>query len=648
MQLIDRDSATSNIQNSPAETYTARRNRFAVERDRWQRQSNLNGNANVALFAAALIALAVGWFAGIHLFFVLAALLAAGFVASFIHHMEVDRKLQRARESWAINDEGLRRLGRDWQHLPLRQPPQSLSDREGEALAVDLDLLGHASLQHLLNTPGTAIGLERVQSWLLAPANPATVRARQAAVAELAPKNDFRDGVALAGRLRNGKHLSPEPFLQWAEGGNWLMQHPWLTRVARAMAAVTIIVVILQIAGVFAQPIWLIPVLVNLAITGTIGRQIHSSIDVVSSRQGAFDSYAELFEVICAQTFATPSLTALSARLTANNVRADRQMHRLARIVSFAQISHTYYGIVFQALFLWDFHMLWLLERWQRDAGQHARDWLDTLAEMEALSALATLAHDHPDWTFPEIAEGQSPLVTAQAIGHPLLPPDTCVRNDVTIGPPGTFLLVTGSNMSGKSTLLRAIGLNVILAQAGGPVCAASLRLPPVALATSIRVQDSLEQGVSYFMAELQRLKQVVDAAETTQREGAGGSPEGGAEPLGSVPGVRRTLLFLLDEILHGTNTGERQIAARSIIRRLLALGALGAVSTHDLTLADAPDLAKDSTPVHFTEQFTRTAEGPSMTFDYRLLPGIATSTNALKLMEIVGLPLDGEQIEGH
>jgi DNA mismatch repair ATPase MutS len=175
--------------------------------------------------------------------------------------------------------------------------------------------------------------------------------------------------------------------------------------------------------------------------------------------------------------------------------------------------------------------------------------------------------------------------------------------------------------MSGKSTLLRAIGVNIVLAQAGGPVCAAALRLPPLALATSMRVQDSLEQGVSYFMAELQRLKEVVDAAEHIRSTG------------------ERTLLFLLDEILHGTNTTERQIAARRIMIHLLSLGAIGAVSTHDLTLADTPDLSVVSQPVHFTEQFARDVDGLTMTFDYKLRPGIATSTNALHLMEMIGLP---------
>ena len=189
------------------------------------------------------------------------------------------------------------------------------------------------------------------------------------------------------------------------------------------------------------------------------------------------------------------------------------------------------------------------------------------------------------------------------------------------IGPPGTFLLVTGSNMSGKSTLLRAVGANVVLAQAGGPVCAEGLSLPPLELWTSMRVEDSLVEGVSLFMAELQRLREVVDAARKSRSDREG-----------------RHLLYLLDEVLQGTNTAERQIAARQILRHLLEEGALGAVTTHDLTLADAPDLRERARAVHFREEVHRAGGEPSLSFDYRLRPGLATSTNALELMEIVGL----------
>jgi DNA mismatch repair ATPase MutS len=201
------------------------------------------------------------------------------------------------------------------------------------------------------------------------------------------------------------------------------------------------------------------------------------------------------------------------------------------------------------------------------------------------------------------------------------LPAATRVGNDVGVGPPGTLLLVTGSNMSGKSTLLRAIGLNAILAQAGAPVCADELTMPIVDVRTSIRLADSLERGVSLFMAELERLKQIVDAAREPSRT--------------------RPLLYLLDEILHGTNTAERLIAARTVLDHLVKAGAIGAVTTHDLTLAADGALAVASRPVHFTEQVQAAANGngaSALVFDYRLRPGLATSTNALKLLALVGL----------
>jgi DNA mismatch repair ATPase MutS len=239
---------------------------------------------------------------------------------------------------------------------------------------------------------------------------------------------------------------------------------------------------------------------------------------------------------------------------------------------------------------------------------------------------------------FPDV-DPSARLLLTRSMGHPLLPPAERVDNDVEVGPSGTFLLVTGSNMSGKSTLLRAIGVNLVLAGAGAPVCAASFRTPPLTLWTSMRVQDSLERGVSYFMAELQRLKQVVDAARAAADPWAVDGRDGNRREAGG-----RRFFYLLDEILQGTNTAERQIAARRIVSYLVESGAIGAVSTHDLTLAEAPALAAHARMVHFTESIVAGDDGPMMTFDYKLRPGIATSTNALRLMQIVGLDLGDEK----
>jgi len=278
---------------------------------------------------------------------------------------------------------------------------------------------------------------------------------------------------------------------------------------------------------------------------------------------------------------------------------------------------------ILNVLVLWDFHAIAWLDHWRARYGRHVRDCLAALGDVEALAALGMLAHDNPSWTAPAFDAGGDRL-TATALGHPLLPLATRVANDVTIGPAGTLLLVTGSNMSGKSTLLRAIGLNVVLAQAGAPVCADRLTMPLVELRTSIRLADSLERGVSLFMAELERLKEIVDAARAPNRS--------------------RPLLYLLDEILHGTNTAERLIAARAVLSHLVRAGAIGAVTTHDLTLAADGALASATRPVHFTEQVTsgNGDAASAMTFDYKLRPGLATSTNALKLLALVGLGEEG------
>lgn len=320
-------------------------------------------------------------------------------------------------------------------------------------------------------------------------------------------------------------------------------------------------------------------------------------------------------------TFSSEPLRQLQSRLTSSSPPSRRpaasQLRRLARLTSWAITRDSPLYFPLQALTGWDIHHLAALERWQAESGAQVRIWLRTLGEMEALVALAGLAHDQPTWVYPELDPGQDSFLAAD-LGHPLLADAVRVTNDVTVGPPGSFLLVTGSNMSGKSTLLRAIGVNAVLAATGAPVCARSLRLPPLRLWTSVRVEDSLARGVSFFMAELLRLKQVVDAADV------------------SVPDGRR-LLYLLDEILQGTNTTERRIAARRIINHLVATGAIGAVSTHDLDLATDSPLAGASRPIHFREQVA----GGTLSFDYLARPGLATSTNALKLMDLVGLPTE-------
>lgn len=605
----------------PWVVYRERAERFGALRDaltaRWERIAH----ARLAVFLVATALAAWGALDGRPWLVGAGSAFLVGFVALVVYHGHLDRQRRRFADLHTVNAEGLSRLARDWDALP-PQPPAAVAVDTRHPYAADLDLFGRASLYHLLDTVSTRLGERTLRAWLLAPANPATVGERQAAARELAPRVDWRDELRVRGGLDRSRRPDPEPFLVWAEDEPWLTVRPALLLAARLSTVLLWLLLGADVAGLLEQPLWLAPLAINLGLALWLVNGARRRLAQAASQEGAFRHYAALLELLAGGRFAAPLLSALRARIEAAGVPAPEYARRLHTLTRFIMPPSSMLYLPIQVLTLWDVHLLTAFERWQRVAGRHVRVWLDALGETEALAGLATLSHDNPGWAWPALDPAAARLEAA-ALGHPLLPDTTRVDNDVTVGPPGSFLLVTGSNMSGKSTLLRSIGVNLVLAGAGAPVCAAAFRAPPVRLWTSMRISDSLAQGVSYFMAELQRLKAVVDAAATADPEG-------------------RRLLYLLDEILQGTNTAERQIAARRIVGHLVRLGALGAVSTHDLTLADTPELAAVAVPVHFTESFVAGPDGPAMTFDYRLRTGLARSTNALRLMEIVGLTLDG------
>ncbi len=602
--------------STPEEVYDRRCERFTHERGALSRRMDRVANLRLVVFLGAAICVGLaGWWRDV-LFAVLGVGLLGGFVALVIHHARLHARWRRIDELWRINDEASKRLARAWAELP---PPPGAAAPHDHPYADDLDVYGNASLFHLLWPGGTRVGEGVLAAWLGAPALPQTVRERQAAVAEFAPLLDLRQELALHGRLLGHPAPDAAPLLEWAEGEPWLTPRRWLVWLARLSTGLLWLLILGDLTGLVGPPIWMGLFFFNLALSSTAGRRVYEVAGQVGLREGALRSYAELFELLSRAGFQSPRLQRLQATLTGGEEPAHRRLLRLHRLSGLLVPQGSVFYVPAQGLALWDFHVLDILERWQRKSGRGARGWLEAMGEAEALAALAGLSHDNPEWAFPRL-EPDAPMLRAAELGHPLIPGTARVHNDVEVGPEGTFLLVTGSNMSGKSTLLRAIGTNLVLAGAGGPVCASELHAPPVRLWTSMRVQDSLTEGTSYFMAELKRLKQVVDAARRQ---------EGGR------------LFYLLDEILQGTNTHERQVAARRIIAYLVEKGALGAVSTHDLTLADAEPLRSMARCIHFTETVSTGTEGPRMSFDYKARPGIATSTNALRLMQIVGLELD-------
>ena len=572
------------------------------------------GNLRLGLFAA-LVAGGIWWLSSRGMLpSVLSLVLLALFLGVVVWHRSISQRRKRAAILTDIARENVWRLERDWGALPIHHTFQPIPTHP---YAADLDLFGRGSLMQLLDTTVTPVGQSTLASWLLAPATPEIVRERQAAVRELAGMSDFRDELIVEPRLAGDAATDPEAFLTWATGDRWLDGKWWLRIYAAISPIVLLGLIAAQLLGAIALPLWVVLLGVNLVVAQLTAGEVASRLQIAGSQRGSLKGYAALLRLLNEHPFNAPLLSRLSEHVKVEGRAPAESLSWLARISRWWMPRSSLAWLPAQGFLAWDLNHLGWLERWQRSVGGSMRTWLDTAGELEALTALADLAADHPDWCYPDL-DAAADRFDAVALGHPLLPDDVRVTNDVTLGPPGSFLLVTGSNMSGKSTLLRSAGITIVMANMGAPVCAEALRLPPLALWTSVRVQDSLAQGVSFFMAELLRLKQIVDAAN------------------GDQPDSRR-VCFILDEMLQGTNTAERQIAARRIIRHLVARGSIGAVSTHDLTLADSPDIAALAVPVHLTETVEETADGPVMAFDYRVRPGIATSTNALRLMDVVG-----------
>ena len=327
------------------------------------------------------------------------------------------------------------------------------------------------------------------------------------------------------------------------------------------------------------------------------------------------DILAHVLLQLEAQHFTSSRLRALHDSLETHGVVASRAIHRLHQLVEWHDWQHNPFFAIIGATLLWGTHIAFAIEHWRRQYGTHVAVWLHTVAEFEALSSLSTYRYERPADPFPEIVEGASAVYEGIDLGHPLIPDSRAVRNDVRLTPPTRLFVVSGSNMSGKSTLLRTVGVNAVLAFAGAPVRARALRLTPLVIGATLRIQDSLQEGRSRFYAEITRIREIADRAA------------------GPVP-----VLFLLDEIFHGTNSHDRLVGASGVLRSLVDRGAIGLITTHDLALtAVVSELTPRAQNVHFEDHF----EGGEIHFDYRLKPGPVTRSNAIALMRAVGLDVD-------
>ena len=569
------------------------------------RRADRLSNARLATFATGALVAAAVFGGGLSPWWLAAP--AVAFAVLVVRHDRVLLAEARAARAVAWYEHGTARIEDRWSG---RGPAGERFADPDHLYAQDLDLFGGGSLFQLLCTARTQAGEETLAGWLKTPAGPDEVAQRQAAVRELQPRVALREEINVAAEdMRTA--VRPAHLAAWAAGADRLPA-VWPRFAAIGFTAAISAALVAWLQGALT----LGPLLAALAAAAVFRYRFHAR--TAGIMHGADGPSRELLvlgqvcNVIRVGSYRTARLRALHAALAATDGEAHDAARRLRGVVERHDWQHNIVFLPVAALLFWDLHCAFAVEAWRRRHGPRVAGWLRDTGEFEALASLATYAWEHPADPFPEIADAAGPPVfEAERLSHPLLPAAAAVPNDVALGRAPRVLIVSGSNMSGKTTLLRSVGINAVLALMGAPVRAARLRLSPMTPGATLRIEDSLQAGRSRFYAEVLRLGQIVEAART------------------------RPTLFLLDELFHGTNSHDRRDGARGLLGSLLDLPTLGLVTTHDLSLAEIADaLAPAARNVHFDDHLA----GGDMHFDYRLKPGPVTRSNALAIMRAVGL----------
>jgi hypothetical protein len=571
------------------------------------RRDRLFGLAKLGIAIAALIAAAfvVGHTIALAPMFVLIVV----FLVLFVAHERVLERMRGRERVIHYYQRGVARLNGEWQGAG------ETGARYLDPLHVyarDLDIFGEASLFQYLCAARTRLGEDTLARWLLVSAPVVVIGRRQEAVRDLGARTRFREELASTGEaVRNAVH--PETLCRWGEGS------PTFSTVSTRI--LTTVLALLWVGSIVlwifsGSPFYTLVIsILNFGYAHRLHARLERSIGAIEKAAGDLHLIAQLLAVVERESFAAPLLVELQSALKREGVQPSAAIARLAWLSETIQARHSLFARPLDLVTFWSAQLVFLAERWQREFGPHLCRWLDTLGEVEALASLATFSYEHRDYVFPELTV-QAPHFDAVAMAHPLLPADAVV-NDVSMGGSHQLMILSGPNMAGKSTFIRSIGVNAILALCGAPVRAARMSLSPLQAAASICILDSLSGGVSRFYAEIRRVKVIADLADK-------------AEPV----------LFLLDELLSGTNSHDRFIGTRFVLQQLVAKGAIGIVSTHDLALARIPD---DLPGIAFNAHFEDRIEHGELVFDYKLKPGVVKTSNALKLMRSIGLGVDVE-----
>jgi hypothetical protein len=563
------------------------------------------GNVRLVIFLAAA---AVTWYTILHPrtfspWWIL--LPASAFLGLIVVHSRVLKEKRRLTRAQNYYERGLARLEGWWRGTG--DPGYGFVDPH-HPYSQDLDIFGTGSLYERICAARTSAGKEKLATWLKYPAHAAEIRDRQAAVAELAPDLPIREDLAVLGEeISSG--MDSAALSAW--GSAPAVLKPGATRIAAGIVSALTLAAAALWAGTGSRLWFVVMALVEILFMYRMRSATRQVTEAVEQPGRDLLLLSQVLARLEQEAFRTPRLASLREELNLQCQPPSRRIARLNRLIILLDSRRNLLFAPVAAILLWEIQLAYAIEEWRRENGAAIAGWLAAVSELEAFSSLAGYAFENPGDPFPEICQ-DGPCFVGEALGHPLLDPGKCVRNDVRLDADLRVYIVSGSNMSGKSTLLRSAGTNAVLAFAGAPVRARSLRISPLAVGASIRTLDSLQEGSSRFYAEITRLRKLVDLAD--------GTPP---------------LFFLLDELLHGTNSHDRRIGAEAIIQALVRRGAAGMVTTHDLALAHMSEsLAPRAENVHFEDHL----ENGKIHFDYRLRPGVVRKSNALELMRSIGL----------
>jgi hypothetical protein len=563
------------------------------------------GLSRLGVFLAAAI---LAWFAFWRNEVMPAWLIVPGatFIVLVIWHDRINRNRARAIRGLEFYERGLARLEDRW--AGQGEPGNRFLD-ENHPYSLDLDIFGAGSIFERLCRARTRGGEDTLARWLTYPAGPAEVRARHEAVRDLCGRLDLREDLDLLGANVRAV-VDPEGLAAWGKTPPIL--EPSRYRLpAYGLVAITLATLALWQLLDVSWDFFLAALIVQSGFALVLRARVVRIIGTIDKKARDLALLATVLARIEVETVRADRLRQLKARLETAGQPPSARIARLGRLCEQLNWRRNQLFAPLAALLLWGTHHALALEAWRKLSGPAIEEWVSAVGEFEALLALAAYSYENPEDPFPEIV-GTGPLFHGEDLGHPLLPRAQCVKNDVELGMPIRLLIVSGSNMSGKSTLLRTVGANVVLALAGAPVRACRLRLSPLRVGATLRTQDSLQAGRSRFYAEITRIRALV-------------------ELVGKDPPV----LFLLDELFQGTNSHDRRLGAQAVVKNLVEMGAMGLITTHDLALTHiAQDLGSRAANVHFEDHL----ENGAMTFDYRMHPGIVEKSNALALMRAVGL----------